>query len=147
MSRFLHIWKKQSFRPPSATESLSLAGPRESNQREWPEDPTLPRVVTRDEIFRQDIRVLSKNGGRPDRRPPGLRFVRLLERFERALNAQGSQKRGQVHLVKAGMSRLSFVWKEQGLRSHSAIGSFTRQFFCANLLSHGKRTGVRVDFS
>ena len=73
------VSEKQSFRPPSATGSLSLAGPRESNQREWPEDPTLPRAVTSDAIFRQDIRVLSKNGGRPDRRPPGSRSVSLLD--------------------------------------------------------------------
>lgn len=36
MSRLSLVWKKQSFRPPSATGSLSLAGPRESNQRGWP---------------------------------------------------------------------------------------------------------------
>ena len=61
MSRLSLVWKEQSFRPPSATGSLSLAGPRESNQREWPEDPTLPRAVTSGAIFRQGIRVLSKH--------------------------------------------------------------------------------------
>ena len=61
MSRLSHVWNKQSFRPPPAPGSLSLAGPRESNQREWPEDPTLPRAVTSGAMFRQDVRVLSKH--------------------------------------------------------------------------------------
>ena len=38
-------------------------------------DQSTTRFGHRPGIFRQDIPVLSKNGGRPARRPPGLRAI------------------------------------------------------------------------
>ena len=83
-----------------------LCWPKEKSPKEMAIDQRTPRVDQRPGIFRQDIPVLSKNGGRRARRPMGLRLDGFSSERRIAMRdqASGPGKWGQVHFSEKKVS-------------------------------------------